>query len=100
MDQLVSGGCGLPIRGGGIATSQGKANCLLQAFISRAQVNHPALFLEMMEIAQNAARVSQALFEMALHEKWAHTTIHCHNITKYIQRRVWSYNSPLRLVIY
>jgi activating signal cointegrator complex subunit 3 len=96
LDKLVSIGCSLPFRGGGLATSQGKTNCLLQTYISRVYVSHSTLYSETMYISQNASRIARALFEISLRKEWAHTAVQCLNFSKYIQRRLWAYNSPLR----
>jgi activating signal cointegrator complex subunit 3 len=96
LDTLVSSGCALPIRGGGLATSQGKANCLLQTHISRCYVTHSTLASETYYVSENASRIARALFEITLRKEWANTAIQCLSISKYIQRRVWNFNSPLK----
>lgn len=96
LDELVSLGCVHPFRGGGLATTQGKANCLLQSYVSRAFVSHSTLSSETNYVAQNASRIARALFEIALRKEWAHTAVQCLNFSKFIQRRLWNYNSPLR----
>jgi activating signal cointegrator complex subunit 3 len=99
LDKLMSIGCGIQIRGGGLATSQGKSNCLLQSYISRAYINHSTLYSETTYISQNASRIARALFEIALKKEWAYTTVQCLNMSKYIQRRIWGYNSPLKQLV-
>ncbi|KAI6206534.1 hypothetical protein M3Y94_00923100 [Aphelenchoides besseyi] len=47
---------------------------------------------------ENASRVARALFEITLRKGWASTAVECLNISKYIQRRLWSYNSPLKQI--
>ncbi|KAI6180712.1 hypothetical protein M3Y98_00750700 [Aphelenchoides besseyi] len=98
LDELMCSGCALKIKGGGLATAQGKSNCLLQNYISRTSITHSTLSSETLYIAQNASRVARALFEITLRKGWAATAIECLNISKYIQRRLWSYNSPLKQI--
>lgn len=98
LDKLVSIGCVHQLRGGSLATSQGKSNALLQCHISRVYVNHSTLYSETMYISQNASRIARALFEISLRKELAHTAVQCLNFSKYIQRQLWEYNSPLKLV--
>ncbi|CAD5212065.1 unnamed protein product [Bursaphelenchus xylophilus] len=98
LDMLMSG-CMLPLRGGGLATSQGKVNCLLQNYISRAEPTSFTLQTEMFYISQNASRVARALFEITLRKNWAFTAVQCLEFSKYINRRLWNFNSPLRQVV-
>ncbi len=96
LETMANFGCTLPIRGGGLATSQGKANCLLQNYISRMEVHNFTLISETHYVAQNAPRVARALFEIVLRRGWASATNSCLAMAKCIQRRLWPFNSPLR----
>uniref|UniRef100_A0A914I9P9 Activating signal cointegrator 1 complex subunit 3 n=2 Tax=Globodera TaxID=31242 RepID=A0A914I9P9_GLORO len=95
LDELASFGAPLKIRGG-LATTAGKVNCLLQSHISRAMVSNFALISELYYISQNATRIVRALFEIALRRCWAQTTEACLAMAKCIEKRLWPFNSPLR----
>ncbi|KAL3084609.1 hypothetical protein niasHT_035608 [Heterodera trifolii] len=95
LDELASFGAALKIRGG-LATTAGKVNCLLQSHISRAMVTNFALISELYYISQNATRIARALFEIALRRCWAQTTEACLTMAKCIEKRLWPFNSPLR----
>lgn len=96
LDQLLSLGCAYPIKNASLVSTQGKTNCLLQAYVSRAFINHSTLASETYYISQNASRIARALFEISLRKEWAHSTVQCLNFSKFIQRQLWSYNNPLR----
>ena len=64
-----------------------KTNILLQAYISRANLEDFALVSDSAYVAQNAARICRALFMIALNRRWGHL---CHvllSIGKSIEKR-------------
>ena len=71
-------------------------NTLLQAFISRLPMDGFALMADMVYITQSAARIVRALFEIVLKRGWAGAALKCLNLSKMIDHRMWSAQSPLR----
>lgn len=64
-----------------------KTNILLQAYISRANLEDFALVSDSAYVAPNAARICRALFMIALNRRWGHL---CHvllSIGKSIEKR-------------
>ena len=57
--------------GAGADTKQGKANALIQAWVSRWRLESFSLTADMMYVSQNAPRLARALFEVCLRRKWA-----------------------------
>jgi replicative superfamily II helicase len=74
----------------------GKANVLLQAYISRARINSFTLISDTNYIASNAGRVSRALFEMCLKNGRASAALKFLRLAKSIDARFWWFQSPLR----
>uniref|UniRef100_A0A914CEE6 Activating signal cointegrator 1 complex subunit 3 n=1 Tax=Acrobeloides nanus TaxID=290746 RepID=A0A914CEE6_9BILA len=95
ISELLSTGCMLPIRGADVTSSSGKANCLLQSYISQAFVSNFALISETFYVAQNAPRLCRAFFEIALRNGWSQATTAILNMSKYIERRLWNWQHPL-----
>ncbi|KAK4699669.1 hypothetical protein P7C70_g6591, partial [Phenoliferia sp. Uapishka_3] len=77
-------------------TSAGKVNVLLQAYISKAYIEDFALVSDSGYVSQNAARIVRALLEMAMSKRWAPVTLVLMAMSKSIERRMWSFNNPLR----
>lgn len=80
---------------GGIETSPGKVNILLQAYISRTYVEDFALASDTAYVAQNAGRIIRALFEISLSQRWAGTTLALMSMSKAVERRMWPFAHPL-----
>lgn len=76
-------------------TSAGKTNILLQSFISKAYIQDSALASDAAYVAQNATRISRALFLMALNRRWGRLAGMLLSICKSIERRMWSFEHPL-----
>ena len=89
---LENAPCEVP---GGIETSPGKVNILLQAYISRTFVEDFALVSDSAYVAQNAGRTIRALLEIALSHRWATTTAALMSMSKAIERRMWPFDHPL-----
>uniref|UniRef100_A0A1I7XGV9 SEC63 domain-containing protein n=1 Tax=Heterorhabditis bacteriophora TaxID=37862 RepID=A0A1I7XGV9_HETBA len=70
LEELVSYGCVLPIRGGGIASVPGKVN----AHISQSLIRSFSLLSESLYVHQNAGRLCRAMFEIVLRKGWAQAT--------------------------
>ncbi len=73
-----------------------KVNILLQAYISRAQVEGFALVADMNHITQSAGRIFRALFELALKKGWVTLSERLLNLCKMVDRRLWMVQHELR----
>lgn len=89
---LENAPCEVP---GGIETSPGKVNILLQAYISRAYVEDFALASDTAYVAQNTGRIIRALFEISLSHRWSTTTAALMSMSKAVERRMWPFDHPL-----
>lgn len=74
----------------------GKVNILLQAFISRLNLDGFALVSDMVYITQSAGRLWRAIFEICLRQGWALVARKALEICKMVERRQWLSHSPLR----
>ncbi|KAF4553638.1 Sec63 Brl domain-containing protein 1 [Elsinoe fawcettii] len=79
---------------GGIGTTQGKTNVLLQSYISRARLEDFTLTSDMAYVAQNAARICRALFMIALNRRWGFQCQVLLSMCKSIEKQVWPYEHP------
>ena len=86
-----------PVKGG-VESTPGKCNVLLQAYISNIFPRQFTLFSDMMYVAQNAGRIARGLFEICLRKGWSDLAEMLLMMTKAIDRRVWwePICSPLR----
>ncbi|KAG8218769.1 Sec63-domain-containing protein [Butyriboletus roseoflavus] len=82
--------------GGGIVTSQGKVNILLQSFISNLPIQDFALVSDTAYVAQNGGRIVRALLEIAISRKFANATTTLMGMSKAVEKRLWPYEEPLR----
>ncbi|CAB1334134.1 unnamed protein product, partial [Coregonus sp. 'balchen'] len=74
----------------------GKINILLQTYIGRGEVDSFSLISDLSYVAQNAARIVRALFEIALRKRWPAMTYRLLNLCKVIDKRLWGFAHPLR----
>ncbi|XP_074539494.1 activating signal cointegrator 1 complex subunit 3 [Halichoeres trimaculatus] len=95
LDQMLSNYCELPAAGG-VENSYGKINILLQTYISRGEVDSFSLISDLSYVAQNAARIVRALFEIALRKRWPAMTYRLLTLCKVIDKRLWGFCHPLR----
>uniref|UniRef100_A0A8C9Y3Z0 Activating signal cointegrator 1 complex subunit 3 n=1 Tax=Sander lucioperca TaxID=283035 RepID=A0A8C9Y3Z0_SANLU len=95
LDQLLSNYCELPAAGG-VENGYGKINVLLQTYISRGEVDSFSLISDLSYVAQNAARIVRALFEIALRKRWPAMTYRLLTLCKVIDKRLWGFAHPLR----
>lgn len=68
---------------------------LLSAF-SQAPVEAFALVSDSAYIAQNAARIVRALFEVALKQGWSGLARRMSELARSLDRRMWAFQHPLR----
>ncbi|KAM0927600.1 hypothetical protein ACQ4PT_002783 [Festuca glaucescens] len=73
-----------------------KINVLLQAYISRLKLEGLSLGSDMIYIRQSAGRLVRALFEMVLKRGWAQLVEKALNLSKMIDMKMWSVQTPLR----
>ncbi|KAF8639907.1 hypothetical protein AX17_001158 [Amanita inopinata Kibby_2008] len=81
---------------GGTDTNYGKANILLQGYISRDAIEDFALVSDTAYVAQNSGRIVRALLEIALSKKWSSVSSVLLNMSKAIELRMWPYEHPLK----
>uniref|UniRef100_G3PM43 Activating signal cointegrator 1 complex subunit 3 n=1 Tax=Gasterosteus aculeatus aculeatus TaxID=481459 RepID=G3PM43_GASAC len=95
LEQLLYNYCELPAAGG-VENGYGKINVLLQTYISRGEVDSFSLISDLSYVAQNAARIVRALFEIALRKRWPAMTYRLLTLCKVIDKRLWGFAHPLR----
>ncbi len=74
----------------------GKVNVLLQAYISQVRPTGFTLISDTNYAAQNGARVSRALFEIALRKGFCSLATIFLRIARSIDRRMWWWETPMR----
>ncbi|KAJ1555242.1 hypothetical protein HK405_002907, partial [Cladochytrium tenue] len=94
LKQLERNSCYCDVKGG-TDTNYGKTNILLQAYLSRAMINDFALVSDSAYVAQNAARILRALFEISLSRNWGPVASVILSLCKSVDRRMWSFEHPL-----
>ncbi|XP_061571388.1 activating signal cointegrator 1 complex subunit 3 isoform X2 [Cololabis saira] len=95
MEQMLCNYCELPVTGG-VENGYGKVNILLQTYIGRGEVDSFSLISDVSYVAQNAARIVRALFEVALRKRWPAMTYRLLTLCKVIDKRLWGFAHPLR----
>lgn len=95
LEQMLSNYCELPAAGG-VENGYGKINILLQTYIGRGEVDSFSLISDLSYVAQNAARIVRALFEIALRKRWPTMTYRLLTLCKVIDKRLWGFAHPLR----
>uniref|UniRef100_A0AAR2KKX3 Activating signal cointegrator 1 complex subunit 3 n=1 Tax=Pygocentrus nattereri TaxID=42514 RepID=A0AAR2KKX3_PYGNA len=95
LETLLCSFCELPAAGG-VENGYGKINILLQTYIGRGEVDSFSLISDLAYVAQNAARIVRALFEIALRKRWPAMTYRLLNLCKVIDKRLWGWAHPLR----
>uniref|UniRef100_A0A7N0T061 RNA helicase n=1 Tax=Kalanchoe fedtschenkoi TaxID=63787 RepID=A0A7N0T061_KALFE len=73
-----------------------KINVLLQAYISQLKLEGLSLTSDMVFITQSAGRLLRALFEIVLKRGWAQLAEKTLNMSKMVNKRMWSVQTPLR----
>lgn len=95
LEQMLCSYCQLPAAGG-VENGYGKVNILLQTYIGRGEVDSFSLISDLSYVAQNAARIVRALFEIALRKRWPLMTRRLLTLCKVIDKRLWDSAHPLR----
>jgi pre-mRNA-splicing helicase BRR2 len=73
-----------------------KINVLLQAYVSRLQLDGLALMADMVYVTQSAGRILRAIFEITMKKGWASVAKTALNLCKMAEKRMWPTMSPLR----
>lgn len=73
-----------------------KINVLLQSYISRLKLEGLSLTSDMVYITQSAGRLLRAIFEIVLKRGWAQLAEKALNMSKMVNKRMWSVQTPLR----
>uniref|UniRef100_A0A8C5ESZ6 Activating signal cointegrator 1 complex subunit 3 n=1 Tax=Gouania willdenowi TaxID=441366 RepID=A0A8C5ESZ6_GOUWI len=95
LEQMLCNYCELHAAGG-VENGYGKVNILLQTYIGRGEVDSFSLISDLSYVAQNAARIMRALFEIALRKRWPAMTYRLLTLCKVIDKRLWGFAHPLR----
>ncbi|XP_077224585.1 DExH-box ATP-dependent RNA helicase DExH12-like [Tasmannia lanceolata] len=80
----------------GLEEPSAKINVLLQAYISQLKLEGLSLTSDMVYITQSAGRLLRALFEIVLKRGWAQLAEKALNLSKMVNKRMWSVQTPLR----
>jgi len=88
LDTLAREACYFDPKGGS-ENKYGKANILLQAYISRARFDSFSLIADLNYVSQNAPRLARALFEICARRGWSSAADLCLTIAKCLERRLW-----------
>ena len=81
---------------GGLESTTGKANLLLQVYISNGYLDNPTLISDSYFITQSAGRIMRALFEMVLKRGKSFLASRFLTVAKMIDKRLWDFQHPLR----
>ncbi len=73
-----------------------KISALLQAHISKLELEGFALNIDKVYVTQSASRIMRALFEICLKRGWGQATQRTLEMAKMIDRSMWSCLNPLR----
>ncbi|GFQ81252.1 activating signal cointegrator 1 complex subunit 3 [Trichonephila clavata] len=78
----------------GCENTEGKVNILLQAALSRLQIEGFSLISDQAYVMQNATRIVRALFEVSLRKNWAMLTASFLRVSKMLEKQMWSSEPP------
>ncbi|ELT88015.1 hypothetical protein CAPTEDRAFT_159536 [Capitella teleta] len=95
LEMHLSEHCEVPVAGGP-ENSHGKTSILLQTYISRGNLENFSLVSDSAYVAQNAARIIRALFEMAVRKGWPIMAGRLLQLSKVVEKRQWGFESPLK----
>ena len=73
-----------------------KISALLQAHISKLEMEGFALNIDKVYVTQSASRIMRALFEICLKRGWGQAAQKTLELAKMIDRSMWSCLNPLR----
>eukprot|EP01041_Mallomonas_annulata_P004134 gene4134-8214_t len=81
---------------GAIENTSGKVNVLLQGYLNQRRIDSFTLQSDINYIAQNASRITRALFEICLKRGWSIMSKQFLSLSKCIDRRMRNDQNPLR----
>ncbi|KAI9728014.1 MAG: DEIH-box ATPase [Chrysothrix sp. TS-e1954] len=79
-----------------IEEPQSKINVLLQAYVSRLQLEGLALMSDLVYVTQSAGRILRAIFEICLARRWSSVAKIALDLCKMAEKRMWPVMTPLR----
>lgn len=85
--------CPIPIPDGA-SDPKTKISVLLQAYISRLQLEGFALMADMIYVTQSAGRLLRAIHEITLKKRWSQLAFITLELCKIVEKRMWSTSSP------
>jgi replicative superfamily II helicase len=94
VDQLKKD-CAVAVKGP-VEETAGKVNVLLQGYCNQSRINSFTLQSDTNYVAQNAGRISRALFEISMKRGWCTMANYFLNLSKCIDRRMRGDQTPLR----
>ena len=74
---------------GGLESAHGKANLLMQCYISRARPGSFSLVMDMAYMGDNCPRIARALFEICLRRGWSSLTEMLLTLCKSLEKQLW-----------
>ncbi|GMH32834.1 hypothetical protein BSKO_00668 [Bryopsis sp. KO-2023] len=95
LDEMLNNACPYGVRGG-VEDPSGKANVLMQAYVSRQSAEAFSLVADMMYVAKNAPRICRAVFEICLRRGWSTVAEIMLNLCKAFELRLWPHQHPFR----
>ena len=98
LEQLARRYAPIKIRNG-LSSTTGKANLLLQTYISNGYIDNPTLISDSYFITQSAGRITRALFEMVMKRGKSFLAGRFLSAALMIDRRVWEFQHPLRQML-
>jgi len=98
LEKLGRRECGVELKHG-VDSKRGKANVLIQSFISRARIESFSLVADMNYVAQNAPRIARALLDIVLKKGWPGMVESILTVCKSLEMMCWPSQHPLRQFI-
>ncbi|KAL0235829.1 hypothetical protein GEMRC1_002411 [Eukaryota sp. GEM-RC1] len=78
------------------STPEGKANVLIQCYISNYRPNSFSLTSDYNYVASNLGRITRGIFELSLKRGFANLTPLLHSLSLSVTKQIWPWASPLR----
>jgi activating signal cointegrator complex subunit 3 len=94
LEKICRSGCLYPIKN--MHTTVGKANVLLQSYITGTELRTQTLCSDLYFISASAGRICRALFELSLKRNQATLAFKLLKLCKMFDRRIWYVEHPLR----
>lgn len=85
----------VPIKGS-MEDATSKISVLLQAHVSKLQLEGYVLNVDKIFVTQSASRIMRALFEISVKRGWGQIAQKCLELAKMIDKTMWTCMNPLR----